>query len=115
MRGMVKTPRSALALLVPRVGANDVQPAVPPDQLAVLADALDARPYLHGSARPKGIRELFFITRPARGGNTRANHSTRQPARGMRQSSSSAVITSTPRAVTASVCSTWALARPSRV
>src|SRR5262245_52110560 len=37
-----------LALLVPGVGADDVQPAVPPHELAVLADPLDARPHLHG-------------------------------------------------------------------
>jgi hypothetical protein len=41
--------RSALALLVARVGlANDHDATVPPDDPAVVADPLDARLDLHG-------------------------------------------------------------------
>jgi hypothetical protein len=41
--------KSALTLLVARVGAaDDHDPAVPPDDPAVVADPLDARLDLHG-------------------------------------------------------------------
>jgi len=39
---------SALALLVARVGTNDHDPAVAPDDPALVADLLDARLDLHG-------------------------------------------------------------------
>jgi hypothetical protein len=45
----------ALALLVARVLANDVEPAVAADQLAVLTNALDACPDLHGGASPGSV------------------------------------------------------------
>src|SRR5947209_19682060 len=38
----------ALALLVARVVADDLHPAVPADHLALLTDSLDARADLHG-------------------------------------------------------------------
>src|ERR671918_1837576 len=41
---------STLPLLVPRVGADHDHTAVAPDDLALLADLLDARLYLHRSA-----------------------------------------------------------------
>src|SRR4051794_36732284 len=54
LSGGMSTPRIrgidsllALPLLVPRVGANHQQLAVPADQLAVLADTLDARTHFH--------------------------------------------------------------------
>jgi len=37
----------ALALFMARIDADHVQPAAPPDQLAILANALDARSDLH--------------------------------------------------------------------
>src|ERR1700691_3816094 len=42
--------RSALALLVARVVADDHDHSVSPDDLALLADGLDARSYLHCSS-----------------------------------------------------------------
>src|SRR5262249_6122624 len=42
----------ALALLVTWIGANHVQPTASPDQLAILANALDARSHFHRVARP---------------------------------------------------------------
>jgi hypothetical protein len=38
----------ALALLVTRVGANDVHPPLPLDQLAIFANSFDARTHFHG-------------------------------------------------------------------
>src|SRR5579871_6239916 len=58
-----------LALLVPRVGANDEQAAVPPDQLAVLTDALHAGSYLHrppptpGGSAPVREETIFLARR----------------------------------------------------
>jgi hypothetical protein len=50
---MVNSPRSTLALFVPRVAANDQQLAVPPHQLAVFTDPFDARTHFHGSLHGK--------------------------------------------------------------
>src|SRR6266480_2003545 len=44
---------SALALLVPRVGADDHDAAVPTDDPALTADLLDARLDLHGAFSTK--------------------------------------------------------------
>src|SRR5579884_3358532 len=65
IRGMV-VPRSALALLVARVLADHQQLAVPADQLALLADTLDARSHFHRRLRvaPSGP-EIMEITRVA--------------------------------------------------
>jgi hypothetical protein len=37
-----------LALFMARVGADHVNPTLPLDELAILADALDAGTYFHG-------------------------------------------------------------------
>src|SRR5260370_13872213 len=63
-----------LPLLVARVGANHVNLALPAHQLAVFADALDARSHLHwtnsrsGSAQAEAtnLRILPFTARPSR-------------------------------------------------
>src|SRR5579862_1234038 len=64
IRGMVWFPRSALALLVTRVLADHQQFAVPANQLALLADTLDARSHFHCRLRvaPSGP-EIMEITR----------------------------------------------------
>ena len=48
----------ALALLVARVGANDVQPALAADQFTVFADTFDAGPDFHGEPHPPAVRKL---------------------------------------------------------
>src|SRR5215470_17707276 len=46
---------SALPLLVPRVGADDHDPAVPTDDPALAADLLDARLDLHGAGSIESV------------------------------------------------------------
>jgi hypothetical protein len=69
---------STLPLLVARVGANYQQLAVTADQLAVLADALDARTYLHDpSLQPKkyaGIGNLLYSSARASRQESRPFH-----------------------------------------
>jgi hypothetical protein len=62
MRGMVVIPRSALALFVTRVGANDEQPPVPSHQLTVLTNSLDARSHLHGPTPAADSAAIFGET-----------------------------------------------------
>src|SRR5438093_11644150 len=64
-RGIARN-SSTLSLLVPRVTANDQELAVAAHQLAVLADALHARPNFH--RRPRGqyrgyVRVFYPINR----------------------------------------------------
>src|SRR5262245_32522172 len=114
----------ALPLLVPRVFANHVHPAAPLDELALLANALDARTNFHlrlrGEHAPWESRKSSVYTgRASRqefcGHDTGAAAATGGAAAGAEGGSSSAVSTSTPPLVIASVCSTWALGWPSRV
>jgi len=51
---------SALALLVPRVGADDHDAAVPADDPALTADLLDARLDLHGAVSTGLIRYCSY-------------------------------------------------------
>ncbi len=44
----------SLALLVAGIAADHVEPASPPNQLAILADPLDARTHLHETRSPSG-------------------------------------------------------------
>ena len=55
LRGLVAHRLSTLALLVARVGADHEQLAVAADQLAVLADPLDARSNLHRPPRGQSL------------------------------------------------------------
>src|SRR5438552_2463823 len=51
IRGMTHLVALALTLLVPRVGADDVQASLTPDQLAVLADTFHAGSNFHDEPR----------------------------------------------------------------
>src|SRR5262249_14298074 len=70
----------ALALLVARVAADDQQLAVPPDQLAVLADPLDARSHFHRTSPTRGwsprCEELSVLATGARPGRGRSRRKT---------------------------------------
>src|SRR5580692_2020182 len=70
IRGMTDFPLLALALLVPGIAADHEQFSVTPNQLAVLADTLDARPKLHGRPRksphPAKKGETAIVERLAR-------------------------------------------------
>jgi len=66
-RRCVSCLRLALALLVARVTANDHDPAVPADDPALVADLLDARLDLHGSAllsRPRRRARAQLLAQP---------------------------------------------------
>jgi hypothetical protein len=53
-----------LTLFVAWIGADDQQLAVPPHQLAIFADPLDTRSYLHDltPAEKSALWEIVFIT-----------------------------------------------------
>src|SRR5882724_10037884 len=76
IRGMRGGSLLTLALFVARVGADHVHPTLPLDELAILADALDAGTHFHGlplilQTAPAGTREKTFYSArqiPARAG-----------------------------------------------
>src|SRR6476660_8640022 len=85
IRGMDRSPRSALTLLVTRVLADHQQFAVPADQLALLANTLDAGSHLHRRTLPVGRRSRvcgnYYPSTPPRSrqGHFVTNTPSRQP------------------------------------